>query len=104
MIADGLTLPFEQLVDWSQASVWVSEAELARARTPDDLLAKLPRDPATVRRLRRNVCLIHERHFRTEQRRVEGILLSALAFARRRACMQSRMQSEVPCRTDPAQA
>ena len=52
VIADGLTLPCAELVDWDPLVVRVAEAELDAARDVDELLARLPRDPARVLAMR----------------------------------------------------
>jgi hypothetical protein len=86
LVADGLTLPFEPLIDWSHAAVWVEEAAVVgpHALTAHALLARLPRDPATVARMRANVAAIYRRYFASPTKRADALLLSALAFARTR--------------------
>lgn len=65
LVADGLTLPFEPLVDWSHAAVWVEES-------------------ATIAHMRANVAAIYARYFASPAKRADALLLSALAFARTR--------------------
>ena len=35
VIADGITLPFEQLIDWSHAAVSIEESVVENAKSPD---------------------------------------------------------------------
>lgn len=84
IIADGMTLPFEQLIDWSHAAVWIEEAVVENAKSPEDLLNKLPQDASVILQLRRNICEIHDRFFRTHEHRVNGFLQSIMVYQRKR--------------------
>lgn len=104
VIADGITWPFAELINWSEAAVWVSEdfsrtfdpgssthRRLAEARknetvnaTPSsrfstwDLLRHLPRQPEVIRRMRRRVCEINRKYFSTPEKRWLALLRSAV--------------------------
>jgi len=94
VIADGLTLPFEELIDWRGAAVflqeetWARSGSLARSTgagaagqtSPPDasfLLSQLPRDPAQIRKMRQRVCEINDKYFATAEKRITALLQSA---------------------------
>ena len=65
VIADGLSLPFEELIDWSTAAVFVPEKEVHR------ILDFLP--PVSEQRaMMQAVCDIHRRFFSTEAARASA--------------------------------
>mmetsp|Transcript_48908 Transcript_48908/g.140548 ORF Transcript_48908/g.140548 Transcript_48908/m.140548 type:complete len:410 (+) Transcript_48908:50-1279(+) len=73
IIADGLTLPFEELIDWTKASLRVPESMASNASAILELLEqRAPEAPA----MRREACRIYEKYFATMPRRVNGLLLS----------------------------
>merc|ERR1719478_218292 len=84
VIADGISLPFEQLIDWHDASVQLKEevvkqsADLAQ---PSLILDQLPSDPATIREMRRKVCNISKKYFRTNEKSWKALLQSAVLYA-----------------------
>jgi len=73
LMADGLTLPFEELIDWSDLVVVLPEA---LAKNPEELLASLPTDPDWIKERRRRICEVRDRHFLTQGDRSEALLRS----------------------------
>eukprot|EP00929_Paragymnodinium_shiwhaense_P063069 TRINITY_DN31533_c0_g1_i1.p1 TRINITY_DN31533_c0_g1~~TRINITY_DN31533_c0_g1_i1.p1 ORF type:complete len:398 (+),score=68.89 TRINITY_DN31533_c0_g1_i1:54-1247(+) len=80
VMSDGWTMPYEQLIDWSTASLRLPE-KLAKEGAKA-ILASLPTDPAKLRRMRQAVCDIRERFFRSERLKAEAMLNSAVALLR----------------------
>jgi len=75
VLADGLTLPFEELIDWKDAAVLLQEDTLSL--DPSSLLKQLPRDPAQIQKKRQKICEINDKFFATEEKRVTALLQSA---------------------------
>lgn len=107
VMADGVTWPYEQLIDWSQAGVQLQERlakspemlQLARLNStqrrlqahdamvdllahPEALLSQLPKDPEVIRRMRRKVCEINDKYFATPEKRWTAMLRSAAVQVR----------------------
>ena len=103
LIADGLTLPYSQLIDWGHASVRLSEAAVDKAlnetisaalevedglnsrlirllANPHALLEQLPSDPKRIQAMRENICRINKAYFATNQARLDALLQSALVI------------------------
>jgi len=96
IIADGLTLPFEELIDWKTAAVFLEEetyvpklnekfsrksgvtkAYLQLLLHPEFLLKQLTTSPAQIQEMRRRVCRINNQYFSSEEKRVTALLRSA---------------------------
>lgn len=94
VIADGLTLPFEELIDWREAAVFLQEDTWARSTSlprntragttngsmsldASFMLNQLPRDPAEIRKMRQRVCEINDKYFATAEKRITALLQSA---------------------------
>ena len=78
IIADGLTLPYAQLIDWDTACVRISESVLDGMASYRDLLALLP-SGGRLRAMQRSVARINERFFATARLREDALLDSARA-------------------------
>lgn len=91
VIADGPTLPFEQLIDWTAALVRIEEATIARMQTPDELLALLPTG-VVMQRMRETVYKISVVHFHGVQARAmqKLALVEAVRLELSRRWMSSR--------------
>lgn len=80
ILADRMTLPFEDIIDWSEASIRLSESEVnGRSRDPmalKQLIDELPKDPEKIRQMREKVCEINEKYFASPAKRVQGMLLA----------------------------
>jgi len=87
LVADGLTLPFENLIDWTHAAVWIEEAVARNATKHPDPTAYLqsffPSGPV-VEQMRENVNKIGETVMRDERSIVTSLLLAAAEFAKNR--------------------
>lgn len=90
---DGMTLPFEDLIDWSDATVQLGEKLGFRDETqllqyleehPKALLDNIPNDPETISRMRQKVCKINDKYFATPTRRAVAALKSAAVAAKKR--------------------
>lgn len=81
VMADGLTMPYEEIIDWSKASVRLEEA---LARKPSALLAELPQEPAVIEAMMREVCYLNTQFFASAEKRFDAMLLSVKAYIPRR--------------------
>lgn len=64
IVADGLTLPFENLVDWEQIVVRVPEADVLKMESFKDLLAVLPQDPQEIERRQKLLVEANDKWFK----------------------------------------
>ena len=96
VVADGLTLPFEPLVDWSRASVRISEHSWQSMRSLDDLLRMLPSDPAVVLEMRHRVCAINAAYMWSEMARRDALILAASAHTYIRSLEYLHPQRALP--------
>jgi len=88
VIADGLTMPFDTLIDWSHLAVFMPEERVRRFREPAELLGALP-SFEQASRMRQAVCQVYDRYFGTVGKRIDAMLLSAARLARLRgACVE----------------
>ena len=87
LVADGLTLPFENLIDWTHAAVWIEEAVARNATKHPDPTAYLQSffpSGSVVEQMRENVNKIGETVMRDERSIVTSLLLAAAEFAKNR--------------------
>jgi len=99
IMADGLTLPLEDLIDWGKNSVILQEAdaefagitqksdlsdlalrqakELYFFKNPQKILHQLPRDPRVIQQMRQNVVETSQRYFDTQLKMFESLLTAA---------------------------
>ena len=96
VVADGLTLPFEPLVDWSRASVRISEHSWQSMRSLDELLPMLPQDPAVVLEMRHRVCAINAAYMWSEMARRDALILAASAHMYMRSFEYLHPQRALP--------
>jgi hypothetical protein len=89
IMADGVTLPFEELLDWSKISIQVPEH---LASDVNAILTYLPQDQEIIQEMRRRVCAVHEAMFATEEARLDGLLF-ALESHRSRTATQFEPQT-----------
>ncbi|CAK0828414.1 unnamed protein product [Prorocentrum cordatum] len=82
----GLTLPYEELINWSQHVIVLSqilgkknEADTLRKlnQTPRLLVDSLPSDPETIQTMRRKICALNDEFFSTAKKRAEATLRAA---------------------------
>ena len=75
IIADGLTLPFEQLINYSSACIWVKEQVVYKAKDLSVLLAALPTDPILINTMRKNSLEIYKNFFQSDETISDMLLL-----------------------------
>jgi len=80
VMADGLTLPYAELVNWQDAVLIRDES---MARDPRALHASLPQNLTVIERMRRKALEIHQKYFETEEKRAFAVLKSASILAKR---------------------
>lgn len=80
VMADGLTLPFEDLIDWSQIAL-VREEALARSASRK-LIESLPTNMTEIWLKRSHLCMINDLYFRTMEKRAVAMLKSAAGYLR----------------------
>jgi hypothetical protein len=76
VVADGLTLPFEQLIDYGKLTVRIPERAVSSATNIDDVLAFLPSDPAVIKVMQRNASRVADTFF-GQRNSVDWLLLAA---------------------------
>ena len=72
IIADGLTLPFEQLIDWDDLVIRISDE---KANDANWILKQIERfNEAEINRKATMLCNIYDKYFSTSKRRWQGLL------------------------------
>lgn len=99
IVADGWVPPFEPLIDWTRACVYVSEAALRSMKSASDFLRLLPNNLTAVQRMRRAVCKVRERYMMNDHAKFEGLLQAVHQFAHRRNTHHEHDLSQWRCRT-----
>eukprot|EP00928_Gymnodinium_smaydae_P058332 TRINITY_DN4153_c0_g1_i1.p1 TRINITY_DN4153_c0_g1~~TRINITY_DN4153_c0_g1_i1.p1 ORF type:complete len:349 (+),score=39.71 TRINITY_DN4153_c0_g1_i1:37-1083(+) len=84
VIADGVTLPYAQLIDWSSAAVILPESSIKNLTDPQDFMALLPKDAETIRAMRQEVFDINQKYFETPSKRWRAMLKSAEVYVAQR--------------------
>eukprot|EP00928_Gymnodinium_smaydae_P058333 TRINITY_DN4153_c0_g1_i2.p1 TRINITY_DN4153_c0_g1~~TRINITY_DN4153_c0_g1_i2.p1 ORF type:complete len:339 (+),score=51.77 TRINITY_DN4153_c0_g1_i2:61-1077(+) len=84
VIADGVTLPYAQLIDWSSAAVILPESSIKNLTDPQDFMALLPKDAETIRAMRQEVFDINQKYFETPSKRWQAMLKSAQVYVAQR--------------------
>jgi len=80
IMADGLTLPYAELINWQDA---VLIREESMATNPRALQRSLPTNRTIIERMRRKALEIHQQYFETEEKRALAALKSASVLAER---------------------
>jgi hypothetical protein len=93
VIADGISLPSSELIEWKDISIQIPERvvktpgagllQMERASimaNPKELLDRLPRDPEFILKTRQRVCEINEKYFKTAEKRWAALLQSAAIY------------------------
>jgi len=91
VMADGLSLPFEQIIDWDKVVLRQPESI---AKDASELLRSLPTDRKFVEERKRNVEIVYKAFFSTFRLRAAGWLRS-LALWRRGLAELSSLRAEV---------
>lgn len=77
VMADGVTLPYENIIDWSKACIKLPNAY---AEDADKVMKALPNDEATIMKMRKEVYEINRKFFATPEARADAMLLDAAAM------------------------
>jgi len=80
IMADGLTMPFEELIDWGKMSITLPES-LAK-QGAQAIIDRLPKDPAKIKEMRTEVCRINAKYFATQRIRMDAMLHAAFIRSR----------------------
>jgi hypothetical protein len=67
IISDGLTLPFSQLIDYSNSCIFIKEKVIKEANHIDVLINLLPKDKNTIQKLQKNALYIYNSFFKSNQ-------------------------------------
>lgn len=80
ILADGLTLPYENIIDWSTAAIRLPNAY---AKDADLIMKALPSDQETIVKMRQAVYDINRKYFATPDARADAMLLDAAALVKK---------------------
>lgn len=78
IVADGLELPFAQLIRWNESSIVVPESETASSSSADDFMKHLPTDVTRIEEMNKKSCEIQNLFFRNITARGKALLQCAL--------------------------
>lgn len=84
ILADGLTLPYEQLVDWSEVVIRLPEAKFKNMTDIRDILDFLPKNRDWIMKTRLKICQINDNFFRNGAARDNSFWISARDWIRTR--------------------
>lgn len=76
VMADGLTLPYEEMIDWSRAIIRLPES-LAKEGA-QAIIDKLPKDPTKIKEMRAEVCRLNDLFFNSMEKRSDAMLHAAV--------------------------
>jgi hypothetical protein len=77
IISDGLTLPFEQIIDYSNACIIIKENDLYNLNDIHSFTDFLPKDKDTINKLQLNAYEIYNKFFKNNMLICDMLLLSA---------------------------
>eukprot|EP00929_Paragymnodinium_shiwhaense_P034185 TRINITY_DN18635_c0_g1_i3.p1 TRINITY_DN18635_c0_g1~~TRINITY_DN18635_c0_g1_i3.p1 ORF type:complete len:303 (-),score=43.49 TRINITY_DN18635_c0_g1_i3:119-1027(-) len=77
VMADGSTLPYAELIDWTKASIRLPENMASGPDAAKHIVDALPADPQVIMTMRKEVCRIRELYFMDYEKRANAMLLSA---------------------------
>jgi len=80
LLADGLTLPYENVIDWSKAAIRLPNEFALNA---NDIMKKLPSDPKTIKQMREAVYDINKKYFANPDVRADALLMEADAMVKK---------------------
>eukprot|EP00929_Paragymnodinium_shiwhaense_P014343 TRINITY_DN122248_c0_g1_i1.p1 TRINITY_DN122248_c0_g1~~TRINITY_DN122248_c0_g1_i1.p1 ORF type:complete len:563 (+),score=138.68 TRINITY_DN122248_c0_g1_i1:78-1766(+) len=73
VMADGMTMPLEEVIDWKEAAIQVPESY---ASSKEKLLSALPKDQATINRMRKRVCEIYDKYMSVPIKQFDASLVA----------------------------
>mmetsp|Transcript_182485 Transcript_182485/g.578321 ORF Transcript_182485/g.578321 Transcript_182485/m.578321 type:complete len:219 (-) Transcript_182485:3-659(-) len=88
VIADGLTLPYAQLIDWKKAAIILPESSIKHLSDPQTFIDLLPKDAKTIQAMRQAVCDINHKYFETPSKRWDALLKSAAVYVAQRSAIR----------------
>eukprot|EP00927_Polykrikos_kofoidii_P001236 TRINITY_DN10446_c0_g1_i1.p1 TRINITY_DN10446_c0_g1~~TRINITY_DN10446_c0_g1_i1.p1 ORF type:complete len:521 (+),score=100.64 TRINITY_DN10446_c0_g1_i1:42-1604(+) len=79
IISDGLTLPFQEIINWNGAVLRIPESFAVNATK---IMEALPKDPAVIKSMREKVCEINEKFMMSQPRRMNALVqeLTLIAY------------------------
>lgn len=80
ILADGLTLPYEHIIDWSKAAIRLPNRF---AQSADEIMKRLPSDQATIMKMRQQVYEINNKYFANPDVRADALLMEANAVVKK---------------------
>lgn len=80
ILADGLTLPYENTIDWSKAAIRLPNDF---GKNADDIMKHLPSDEATIMKMRKEVYEINRKYFVNPDARADTMLVEAAAMVKK---------------------
>jgi hypothetical protein len=86
IISDGLTLPFEQIIDYSNACIILNENIIYNAENLDEFINYLPKDNETINKMRDNSLKIYEMFFSSDEKICDMLLLCAKIEIEKQNC------------------
>lgn len=81
VLAQGLTLPYENIIDWSKAAISLPNSYAGDA---NKIMAALPTDEETIKKMRHEVYEINRKYFATPEARADAMLLDAAALVQKK--------------------
>jgi len=79
IMADGLTLPYEHIIDWSKAAIRLPNNYSTNA---DEIMKRLPSDKETILKMRQAVYDINAKYFQNPNVRADAMLKEADAVVK----------------------
>mmetsp|Transcript_30801 Transcript_30801/g.102580 ORF Transcript_30801/g.102580 Transcript_30801/m.102580 type:complete len:195 (+) Transcript_30801:614-1198(+) len=87
VIADGITLPYSQLIDWNTASIILPESAIKHLSDLQGVIDLLPKDAKRIQVMRQQVCHLNHKYFETPSKRWAALLKSAAVHVAQRSIM-----------------
>lgn len=95
IMSDGLTLPFEELIDWNKIAIRLPENHASEHFSK--IVDSLPTNRNTIRKMREEACRVNDMFFKTMDKRVDALLRSAAIRSDRwSAILRSRPKLKQP--------
>lgn len=99
IVSDGLSLPFEQIIDWTKLSIRVSELTFeSQVKDIRDITQLLPDDKDWILKTRLKICKINDLFFRNFAARENGFWMSVRSWQRRSEAKYSFAELNANCK------
>eukprot|EP00039_Didymoeca_costata_P013374 m.202757 g.202757 ORF g.202757 m.202757 type:complete len:433 (-) comp15754_c0_seq11:2155-3453(-) len=76
IISDGVTLPYEQIIDWKSFAVQIAEKDVASGESLYNILSRLRSDEDDLKKRHAQLQLVYEKYLSTLDKRVNTFLLA----------------------------